>query len=87
MSQKGKDNNNFKHGCSAKSNLHPLYLIWGALKQRCHNPNNKNYYRYGGRGIKVCELWREDFDTFYNWCLSNGYKRGLTLDRQDNEKG
>ena len=38
---------------------HPLYNIWGTMKQRCYNPNNKMYKFYGGMGIGVCEEWRE----------------------------
>lgn len=46
-----------KHG-------HPLYMIWKAMKQRCDNPKNKDFKHYGGRGIIVCERWRNDVATF-----------------------
>lgn len=64
---------------------HPLYAVWSQMKDRCFNPNNKFYQRYGGREITVCEDWRYDFLTFYRWAIHNGYKEGLTIDRIDND--
>ena len=61
-----------------------LYNIWSNMKQRCSNPNNKNYRYYGGRGIKVCSEWQK-FEAFYYWAVSNGYKDGLTIERKDND--
>ena len=85
-------------GCSTKHQLaksstkhglhkHPLYNVWGHIKRRCYNTTDKNYMSYGGRGIIVCEEWKNDFKSFYDWAISNGYKKGLTLDRKDNNKG
>jgi hypothetical protein len=54
------------------------------MKQRCENPQNKNYDRYGGDGILVCEEWH-DAAIFIDWALSHGYEEGLTLDRTDND--
>lgn len=54
-----------------------------SMKQRCDNPNNKNYDRYGGRGICVCENWENNPESFFDWALSNGYREGLTIDRID----
>ena len=51
---------------------------------RCNNPKNPNYFRYGNRGIKVCDEWKNDFLSFYNWSMKNGYRDDLTLDRIDN---
>jgi hypothetical protein len=42
----------------------PLKEIWVSMKQRCYNKNNPNYFRYGARGIKVCDRWLESFDNF-----------------------
>lgn len=42
---------------------------------------------YGGRGITICDEWRNDFYSFYSWSIENGYKDGLTIDRVDNNKG
>lgn len=72
-----------KHGLTK----HPLYHKWSGMIQRCTNPNSDNYSRYGGRGITVCDEWLNDFKSFYDWSIQNGYKDGLTIDRIDNEKG
>lgn len=71
-----------KHGLSKTR----LYKIWVAMKQRCNNQNSKEYYCYGGRGIKVCEEWN-DFITFEKWALKNGYSDKLTIDRINNDLG
>ena len=63
-----------------------LHGVWNGMKQRCTNPKHKSYKDYGGRGITVCNEW-ETFLPFYNWCMANGYKEGLSLDRIDNSKG
>lgn len=47
-----------------KRKVDPLYRVWGAMKERCENQNNRGYRRYGGRGIKVCERWRSSFENF-----------------------
>lgn len=64
-----------------------LYRIWSNMKDRCNNPDCKVYSDYGGRGIKVCKEWIDDFSAFQKWALANGYKEGLTIDRKDNDKG
>ena len=61
-----------------------LYEVWKTMKQRCFNSNNKSYKNYGARGIQVCEEWKNSFDSFYKWSMSNGYKQGLTIDRINN---
>jgi len=43
----------------------PEYTAWALMKQRCSNPNIKEYKHYGGRGITICERWN-DFENFYN---------------------
>lgn len=43
----------------------PEYNTWVHINQRCHNPKNKDYENYGGRGIQVCDLWRTSFEAFY----------------------
>lgn len=69
-----------------KHGMHDTRLnrIWRNLKKRCNNSNHRDYNRYGGRGIKVCAEWQEDFVNFYNWAMANGYNENLTLDRMDN---
>lgn len=62
-----------------------IYRIWGAMKQRCTNPNAYAYTRYGGSGITIDPTWYT-FEGFYK-DMSEGYKDGLTLDRTDGTKG
>ena len=60
-----------------------LYWIWHGMKSRCYNPNDKRFSVYGGRGITVCDEWRNSFEAFYEWAMSNGYADNLTIDRKD----
>ena len=53
------------------------------MKQRCLNSNQKVYKYYGGRGITICQEWIDDFMSFYDWALENGYQDNLTIDRID----
>ena len=62
-----------------------LYKIWINIKDRVLNPKNKRYNDYGGRGITICDDWKNDFISFYNWAISNGYSDELTIDRIDND--
>lgn len=57
-----------------------LYRTWINMRARCNNPNEPKYPLYGGRGITVCEEW-EDYPTFKDWALANGYTDELTIDR------
>lgn len=66
----------FKHGDFGTK----LYGIWAGMKRRCYNRNTKYYADYGGRGIKVCEEWKE-YINFKQWAVSAGYKEGLTIER------
>jgi len=65
-----------------------LYNVWCTMKSRIHNPNNKSYPIYGGRGIKICPEWENDFPTFKAWAMENGYNEEApygecTIDRID----
>ena len=62
-----------------------IYHTWKGIKSRCYNPNNLNYARYGGRGIEVCDEWRDSAEAFIAWALDNGWESGLSLDRIDND--
>jgi hypothetical protein len=61
-----------------------LYSIWGKMRGRCTNPNIPMYYRYGGRGITICDEWGK-FTPFRDWALANGYTPDLTIDRINND--
>lgn len=59
-----------------------LAKIWSCMIGRCNNTKNTNYNFYGGRGIKVCQEWK-DASKFQKWAVDNGYKDGLSIDRID----
>ena len=61
-----------------------LYYVHQGMKSRCYNKRVKNYHRYGGRGVFICDEWLNDFEVFLKWAKDNGYKKGLEIDRIDN---
>lgn len=61
-----------------------IYLVWFCMINRCYKKDDKRYVYYGQRGITVCDDWKNSFDNFYIWAKSNGYKKGLSLDRINN---
>ena len=71
---------NIKHGkCHTR-----LYSIYMSMKSRCYNKNDKEHYPYyGGRGIRICNEWLDEFMAFYDWAIANGYDDSLTIDRID----
>lgn len=74
-----------RHGHSSnESEAFPLYQVWTSMKYRCSSNHDKNEC-WNGRGITVCDEWANSFMSFYNWSMNNGYKKGLTLDRKDND--
>lgn len=66
-----------------------IYYEWGAMRERCSKPSNMAYSNYGGRGIKVCQEWENDFSAYYNYVskLPHFGEEGYSLDRIDNDKG
>jgi hypothetical protein len=76
-------NSNFKHGLVNSS----LYHSYDNMIQRCYNPNREDYYLYGGRNITVCDEWKDDINSFFEWAFENGYdskhRPKLSLDRKD----
>lgn len=62
-----------------------LHSIWRGMKQRCNNPNREAYKDYGGRGIAICDEWKDNFEAFYEWAMANGYSDDLEIDRRDND--
>lgn len=65
---------------------HPIRTVWRIMKERCGNSNKDGYKNYGGRGIKVCRAWLNDFKTFYDWAVGAGWKPGLQIDRRNNDE-
>jgi hypothetical protein len=53
-----------KHGGAKRAGHAPEYAVWAGMIQRCTNPADLNYHNYGGRGITVCDRWRESFEAF-----------------------
>lgn len=78
-SVKGKQGFQTKHGLKG----HPLYKTWSHMKTRCYNKNCPDYKDYGGRGIVVCDLWKNDFVEFLYWALKHGWEKGLSIERID----
>ena len=68
---------NIKHGLYYTR----LHYIWNAMKSRCYNKNNNRFYCYGKRGIEVCKDWKNNFKSFYDWAMENGYADNLSIDR------
>lgn len=64
-----------------KYNYPRLYPIYDNIMKRCYKPTDSGYRFYGERGIIMCDEWKSNRDSFYEWCLENGYKDGLQLDR------
>lgn len=79
----GITNGMYKHG---KSNTR-LHKIWDGIKYRCYNPNAPRYEDWGGRGITMCDEWRDSFIAFYEWSIANGYNDTLSIDRINNDLG
>jgi len=71
--------NCYKHGMADTD----IYIKWKSIKNRCYTKSNISYPIYGGKGITVCNEWLNDFMSFYNWCINNGYKKELNIDRED----
>lgn len=70
------------HGMSR----HPAYAVWRSMCDRCRLPSHQAWKNYGARGITVCTRWQESFENF--WAdMGPAYAEGLTLDREDNDKG
>ena len=67
----------FRHGMTH----HPLYGVYRAMIGRCYDSRKMSYPRYGGRGIRVCDEWRNNRISFLHWCLEHGWAKGLQIDR------
>lgn len=74
-----KQGNHKTHG---KTN-DKIYVIWCNMRSRCYNQKNIMFKNYGGRGIKVCDEWKNSFENFYQWAIANGYTEGLSIERKN----
>lgn len=63
-----------------------LYRELLGMKRRCYKKTDPAYPRYGGRGIGICDKWRNSFEAFRSWALASGYADDLTIERVDNDK-
>lgn len=76
-------------GCIHRKHMmsrHPLYTTWNNMIRRCYDPANRAYHNYGGRGITVCDRWRENFANFYA-DMGDPPSNEHTLDRINNDLG
>ena len=76
--RKGSQNPNYKDGRKGTR----LYRIYRNMFSRCYNPKTASYARYGGRGVRVCDEWK-DYSIFETWARTNGYSDELSIDRID----
>lgn len=65
---------------------HPLYRLRYTLLTRCYNPKPSDYKYYKAKNIQVCDEWKNVPESFFSWCLKNGWSKGLSLDRIDPNK-
>jgi hypothetical protein len=56
---------------------------YNGIKQRCYVENCKSYKWYGAKGVTMCDEWLNDFDKFYDWCIENGFKKELHIDKDE----
>lgn len=71
------------HGQSSR----PGYKTWEGMIARCYRPSHPAFKDYGGRGIAVCDEWRDDPAAFLDWLDGQLWRRGLQVDRRDNDQG
>lgn len=76
----GEEHRNYKHGLSR----HPGCMALKGARDRCDNPKNPRYDRYGARGITVCKEWRDDIVSFWTH-MGSTWAPGMTLERIDND--
>jgi len=77
------------HGGCSYGKPERLYVVYRGMLERCYNPNHPHYVDWGGRGITVCDEWRDDYLAFKAWAISAGYdeaksKKEQSIDRKNN---
>lgn len=84
----GKLNNGHTTSCGCNQSTlqglsnHRLYKTWWSMKERCYRKNCTSYKNYGAKGVFICDEW-QDFKSFYDWAIHNGYDDSLTIERKD----
>jgi len=73
------------HGETRRGSYPRLYGILNGMKQRCYNPKRETYKWYGGKGVRVCDQWKDSYVNFKRWALANGYMDNLSIDRIDSD--
>lgn len=76
-----------KYGQNIDTKSSRLYSRYKHIINRCYNPKEENYTRFGGKGIRVCDEWKNDFKAFYDWAISRGYDDKSTIIRLDTKTG
>lgn len=78
--------------CRLPSDVNPLFLkghknrlynIWSGMNYRCTHPKASHWQNYGGKGIRVCDEWKNNFQAFAEWSIAHGYASNLEIDRID----
>ena len=78
----GCEPGNKKHNLTYR--FKKLHMVWSSMKARCYRSTCKDFKNYGGRGISICDEWRNDFATFHKWAMETGYEEGVsTIERVD----
>jgi hypothetical protein len=67
--------------------IQSLRSAYGNMISRCYDPSNSHYNSYGGRGVKVCDEWKDNYQNYLNWCLANGWRKGLEVDKDKKGNG
>ena len=83
MDMRAPTRGNFRHGETTETTKSPEYVVWSSMRDRCNNPRNQRFARYGGRGISVCERWND----FANFLEDMGRRPTLnhTIERMNND--
>lgn len=77
--------NRVTHGDARSGNVARLHNIWRGMLKRCYAERDQAYKHYGGRGIFMCDEWKDSYVSFRDWSVDNGYADKLTIDRIDND--
>lgn len=78
-----ENNRRLQRSLTHGKTLTPEYVVWKGLKQRCLNPKDPSYHRYGGRGITVCKRWKSSFEAFLE-DMGPRPSPELSIERTDN---